>query len=160
MRLETQAEYVGAIRSTRELEDALAQMLDRDRELTRTASGKASTGDESRDLEREALIQHAIRSGIESELYSRYRDLGAFEAGHPTRAADRLNGYGHNPGWDLVRARVAAGLRQADLAQALGLEEGVILALELDHYADASLELLLRVARAVGTEIRVVQAVG
>ena len=164
MKIETDAHYFGTRRSARDLEEAVAEMLDRERESTGTAvavtwSEESRTGGASGDSQGEALIRRAIRSGIESELYCRYRDLAAYEASHPNLAAELIGDYGHDPGWDLIRARISAGLRQVDLAKELSIAEEDLLRLEANRYADASLELLQQIARALRTQIRIVQTV-
>src|SRR5262249_45092412 len=54
----------------------------------------------------------------------------------------------------LIKARIAAGLSQKDLADRLHLKEQQIQRYEADRYASASLQRLQEVARAIGVEIR------
>ena len=149
MTIDSEASYRGTRRSAQELEEAVAELLDRERMAT-TLPGITADG--------EALTRRAIRSGIESELYCRYRELAAYEADHPDVAAERLAGAGVDPGWDLIRARIGAGLRQSDLADAVGMAEADLLRLEANRYADASLDLLQRITRAIHAQIRIVHA--
>ena len=107
---------------------------------------------------RDPLWQRALRSSIESELYCRYRDLAEYEASHPELAADRLQDYGQDRGWDIIRARIAVGFRQVDLARMLGLTEEELRRLEVRRYAGANLDLVQRIAAAVGARIVIIPA--
>src|SRR5215471_2852389 len=54
----------------------------------------------------------------------------------------------------LIRARIAAGLTQKQLAQRLGLKEQQIQRYEAKRYAGASLQRIQAVAEALGATIR------
>lgn len=54
----------------------------------------------------------------------------------------------------LVKARIAAGLSQRNLAERLGLKEQQIQRYEASDYSGASLSRLLEVARAIGINVR------
>src|SRR3972149_1255600 len=53
----------------------------------------------------------------------------------------------------LIKARIAAGLSQKELAERLGLKEQQIQRYEASEYASASLSRLREVARAVGLKL-------
>lgn len=54
----------------------------------------------------------------------------------------------------LIRARIAAGLTERQLAARLGVEESEIVRAEDSEYADASLSFLRDVARTLGVDLR------
>ena len=54
----------------------------------------------------------------------------------------------------LIKARIASGLSQKDLAERLHLKEQQIQRYEADRYASASLQRIQQVARAIGVGIR------
>ena len=147
MKLETGADYSGTKRSARDLEDSLSAMLDRERGWPPTKSTaaileEARMGTSPSDFEREVLLHRAIQSGIENELYCRYRDLAAYEAEHSGPAGARVWDDGQDVGWDLIRARIASGLRQVDVADRLGIAEEELRRLEANRYVDGHLDLL------------------
>lgn len=54
----------------------------------------------------------------------------------------------------LIRARIASGLTQKELAERLGMKEQQIQRYEATEYASASLSRLLSIVRALGVEVR------
>ena len=54
----------------------------------------------------------------------------------------------------LIKARIASGLSQKDLADRLNLKEQQIQRYEADRYASASLQRIQQVARAIGVGVR------
>lgn len=60
----------------------------------------------------------------------------------------KLGGY-------LIKARIAAGLTQAKLAQKLGVSQPMVHKYELSEYAGCGLELMTKVAEALGIRIAI-----
>lgn len=54
----------------------------------------------------------------------------------------------------LIKARIAAGLTQEQLAKRLKLKKQQIQRYEATHYASASLERLIEIARALNVQIK------
>jgi ribosome-binding protein aMBF1 (putative translation factor) len=57
---------------------------------------------------------------------------------------------------ELIRARIARGMTQKDLARKLGLKEQQIQRYEETEYASASLGRVYEVTKALGMEVRIV----
>ena len=64
--------------------------------------------------------------------------------------ADGLDGFALS----LVRARIAAGLSQRELAERLGLKEQQVQRYEVTEYASASLSRVRAVVQALGVTVR------
>jgi HTH-type transcriptional regulator/antitoxin HigA len=60
----------------------------------------------------------------------------------------------------LIRARIARGLSQRELADALGLKEQQIQRYEAEQYASAALRRLIDIANALNLSISEVAALG
>lgn len=124
--------------------------------ITRAAAKRfeeALTHVEDRGSERHPLLQKAMRDSIESELailreqlaeYEGLRDgcLGVLELGSLAELPEAL-----------IRARIAVGLTQKELATRLGLKEQQIQRYEATRYAGVSLERLQSVVEALGVKI-------
>jgi transcriptional regulator with XRE-family HTH domain len=54
----------------------------------------------------------------------------------------------------LIKARIASGMSQKELAEKLNLKEQQIQRYEADRYASASYQRLMQIARAIGVEVR------
>jgi ribosome-binding protein aMBF1 (putative translation factor) len=95
------------------------------------------------------LLVKAQRKAVESQLQSLRKELAEY---------DKLRRQGEK-GIDvsqieevpsvLIRARIAAGLTQKELAERLGVKEQQIQRYEATRYASASLTRILEVARAL-----------
>jgi len=100
------------------------------------------------------LIAKAMRDGVASQLQSLDFELAEYDR---LRAGDvsviKAQGLADLPR-ALIRARVALGFTQAELAERLELREQQIQRWEGIDYANASLETLVKVARALGVETR------
>jgi ribosome-binding protein aMBF1 (putative translation factor) len=100
------------------------------------------------------LIRQAMREAMESQLEELREELVEYDAlryGHiavlELDALDKLPEA-------LIRARIAAGLTQKQLAQRLGMKEQQIQRYEARRYAGASLARVQAVAEALGVKIR------
>jgi ribosome-binding protein aMBF1 (putative translation factor) len=104
---------------------------------------------EDRAAERHPLYQQVLRSNIEAELQTMYEQITAYEISHdlaPTLTPDAAI----DLPLALIRARIAAGFKQADLAERLGFGESRIRHLEASRFADAMPEELQAVALLMG----------
>ena len=130
----SEQQYQTTLASARRLEEALAQLQD---------------GAQERD----PLLQRAIRDSIEGELYVRYRTAVEYERQHGLDNSlleqdDRVD-----LPQVLVRARIAIGLSQADLAARLGVAEEHVKVWEETGYADIGLGRLSAVLTALGLRL-------
>jgi ribosomal protein S2 len=92
---------------------------------------------DGRDPEMHQLVTDGIRSQLE-ELQAELDDYAALNAGQTPVDLPNLE----NLGEQLIRARIAAGLSQQQLADLTGLTEGVIRRYERDRYQSTSLQRL------------------
>lgn len=120
--------------AARRLEDALAHV-------------------EDRSAERPPLLQKAMRQSIESELDVLRRQLAEYDALQGGKIAVLELASLRELPEALIRARIAAGLLQKDLAARLGLKEQQIQRYESTRYAGVSLERIQAVADALGLQI-------
>lgn len=98
------------------------------------------------------LIAKAQEDAVQSQLVDLKKQLQEYEAlkaGHFD--LDALNAVAELPAV-LIKARIAQGLRQKDLAERLGLKEQQIQRYEATDYATASLTRIKEVANALSME--------
>ncbi len=114
---------------------------------TRKVSGVPA----SRNAEMHALVGAGIQSEAD-ELKSELDDYDNLVAGKDVVDVDavRLSDLGEQ----LIRARIAAGLSQQQLADLVGLAEGVIRRYERERYANTSLKRLEVIAIQLHEESR------
>ena len=99
-------------------------------------------------------LRQAMREGLESQLQDLREQLAEYEAlrnGHV--AVLELDSLDQLPD-ALIRARIAVGLTQKDLAGRLRLKEQQIQRYEATHYAGVSLKRIQEVATALGVKIQ------
>jgi ribosome-binding protein aMBF1 (putative translation factor) len=127
----SEQQYRTTLASARRLEEALAQLQDSAQR-------------------RDPLLQHAFRDSIEGELYTRYRMATEYER---ERGLDssllEQDGRIDLPS-ALIRARIAAGLSQGDLAAELEVTEEQVSIWEESRYIDVSLDRLSAILAALG----------
>jgi transcriptional regulator with XRE-family HTH domain len=95
-------------------------------------------------------IEEAALSGQISDLNHKIQDYEALRAG--TRSTIRVSSFAELPE-ALVRARIASGLTQRELAERLGIKEQQVQRYETDLYASASLSRLRETINALGVEL-------
>jgi len=118
----------------RELEEALAR-LDEDAK------------------DRPEWIRKGLREGMESQLADLRQELAEYDALRAGRVRVlELDSLDQLPE-ALIRARIAAGLSQKELARRLGLKAQQIQRYEARRYAGASLDRVQKVADALGMQI-------
>ena len=100
------------------------------------------------------LLMQAERDAMESQLTDLRAELAEYESlksSNPPMIT--INSFDELAD-GLIKARIAGGLSQKDLAQRLGLKEQQIQRYEADRYASASYQRLQEVAQALGVRIR------
>jgi ribosome-binding protein aMBF1 (putative translation factor) len=103
--------------------------------------------------DRPEWIRKGLREGMESQLVDLRRELADYDALRSGRVRVlELDSLAELPE-ALIRARIAAGLSQRELARRLGLKEQQVQRYEARRYAGASLERIQAVADALGVEI-------
>lgn len=100
------------------------------------------------------LLRKAQEEALRSQLADLQAELAEYEAIRSgKRGAFELESVEELPGL-LIRARIAAGLSQKELAKRLGLKEQQIQRYEATEYASASLARVMEVVRALGIGVR------
>ena len=97
-----------------------------------------------------AAQEAAIRSQL-ADLEAEIADYDALTSGRPVRL--ELDSFAELPE-TLIRARIALGLTQRQLADRLGLKEQQIQRYEATNYASASLARVNQVIEALGIDVR------
>jgi hypothetical protein len=129
--IETDQRYKATMRRMAEFEEALAHI-------------------EDRAAERDPLFHRVLRKNIEEELQTMYEQLAEYEARQHGGSLMSVLTAGAELPLVLIRARIAAGLRQADLAAGLGLGEDEIRQHEATRFAGVAPERLRAIAAALG----------
>jgi transcriptional regulator with XRE-family HTH domain len=100
------------------------------------------------------LIQKAQRDALQSQLDELREEIAEYESLRSgQQAVISLNSLEELPR-ALIRARIAAGLTQRELAERMGLKEQQIQRYEATEYASADLARINEVARALGLRVR------
>ena len=99
-------------------------------------------------------MRRIMREAMESQLEELRDQLAEYEALSSGRVAVlELEGLRELPS-ALIRARIASGLTQKQLAERLGLKEQQVQRYEATRYGGVSLERIQQVAEALGVRIR------
>lgn len=107
------------------------------------AEHKASAAE---DTTTHPKLLKAMRDGMESQLESLRRELREYEELRSGDVPVVDLSYIGNVARDLIRARIAAGLTQKDLAERLGMPEQQIQRYESTDYESVSLARILEIA--------------
>ncbi len=100
------------------------------------------------------LIQKAQRDALQSQLDELQEQISDYESLRSGKqAVISLDSLEELPR-ALIRARIAAGLTQRELAERMGLKEQQIQRYEATEYASADLARVNEVARALGLRVR------
>ena len=103
--------------------------------------------------DRPEWVRKGLREGMESQLADLREELAEYEALRSGRVRElELRSLTELP-VALIRARIAAGLSQKELAKRLGLKEQQIQRFEATRYAGVSLERVQAVADALGVQL-------
>jgi DNA-binding Xre family transcriptional regulator len=109
---------------------------------------------ETAEAHRPPDVRRVMREAIESQLDELREQVTEYEALRSGRVQVlELNSLDELPD-ALIRARIAAGLTQKELAARLGLKEQQIQRYESTRYAGVSLDRIQAVVAALGTRIR------
>lgn len=100
------------------------------------------------------LVQKAQRDAVQSQLDELKDELEEFELLRSGGCSVLSLGSLEELPKALIRARIAAGLTQRELAERLGLKEQQIQRYEATEYASADLARVNEVARALGVRVR------
>jgi ribosome-binding protein aMBF1 (putative translation factor) len=109
---------------------------------------------ETVESQRPPEMRRVMREAIESQLEELRDEVAAYEALRSGKVQVLELGSLEELPDALIRARIAAGLTQKQLAARLGLKEQQIQRYEATRYAGVSLERIQAVAEAVGARIR------
>lgn len=102
---------------------------------------------------RSAEMRRIMREAMESQLEELREQLAEYDALRSGRVAVlELEGLQELPS-ALIRARIASGLTQKQLAERLGLKEQQVQRYEATRYGGVSLERVQQVADALGVKI-------
>jgi ribosome-binding protein aMBF1 (putative translation factor) len=98
-------------------------------------------------------VRKGLREGMESQLADLREELAEYEALRSGKVRElELRSLKELPE-ALIRARIAAGVSQKELARRLGLKEQQIQRYEATRYAGVSLERVQAVADALGVQL-------
>jgi DNA-binding transcriptional regulator YiaG len=98
-------------------------------------------------------VRKGMREGMESQLADLREELAEYEALRAGQVRElELRSLTELPD-ALIRARIAAGLSQKELARRLGMKEQQVQRYEATRYAGATLARVQAVADALGVEI-------
>lgn len=101
-----------------------------------------------------ALLREAERSALASQLDSLRLEIAQYESLRSgEQRSFKANSFEELPE-TLIKARIAAGLTQKQLAERLGLKEQQIQRYEASGYASASMRRVTEVIRALGVQVR------
>jgi DNA-binding XRE family transcriptional regulator len=99
------------------------------------------------------LLQKLEEDALRSQLYDLEQELGEYEMLRSgVESVLTLDSFAELPG-ALIKARVASGLTQKDLADRLGLKEQQIQRYEATDYTAASVRRLKQVIEALGIRV-------
>lgn len=114
----------------------------------------ALAGVEEQGVHLHPRIRQAMNEGLESQLEELREQLAEYEALQANPAAaleyDSLRELPET----LIRARIASGLTQQELAERLGLKAQQVQRYEASRYASVSFKRFLNIAEALGVSIR------
>jgi transcriptional regulator with XRE-family HTH domain len=122
-------------------------------EKFRHAIAEMNAGSGAREGVHPRLVQ-AEREALESQLGDLEREIAEYEqlktAAAPMISLDSFDDLAEG----LIKARIAAGISQKELADRLGLKEQQVQRYEAERYASASYQRLRDIAAAIGVRIK------
>ena len=137
MMIQNERQYRVAKTQAKKFEEALAELVG------------SSPDQQIHPRLRQAQVE-AVRGQLE-ELRAQIADYESLRSGQ--QSALQLRSFANLPEL-LIRARIALGLSQRELAERLGLKEQQVQRYEATGYAGASLTRLIQVVTALGVEVR------
>lgn len=145
--ISNERQYRSAVRQRKDLAAALDERIRTNSDLFAPRTPSDRTDAQSR---LRFQIEEAALSGQISDLDDEISDYESLRAG--TTSVIRVSSFAELPE-ALVRARIAQGLTQRDLASRLGIKEQQVQRYETDRYAGASLARLRETIAALGVEL-------
>lgn len=144
--IRNERQYRTTLRQRQMLAEALEQLGDRGALLVSEVGGGIRAGRDRQilDLQRASLVGQLADLDAQVHEYEQLRS-GQLAVARVTSLSDLPDA--------LVRARIAAGLSQRELADRLGMKEQQVQRYEADSYAGASLSRLREVMDALGVEL-------
>ena len=139
------------IKNERQYRITKAQAEKFERAIAETAMAEAQ-GQPSAGIH--PLLQKAQRDALESQLGDLRRELAEYEALQTGEEPVSVSGSFDDLPVALIRARIASGLSQRELAERLGLKEQQVQRYEATEYSSASLSRVRAVIRALGVNVR------
>ena len=100
-------------------------------------------------------LQEAMKSGIASDLAHLREELQEYEDFRAGKIREVTIEHLDELPDILIRARIASGLTQRELAEDMGIKEQQVQRYEASRYKSASLTRLISVARALEIEVRI-----
>ena len=115
---------------------------------------KSDPGDTASKERLDARLRAAVRDGLQSQIDELQEQVTEYERLKESSISDlKLGSLDELPSV-LVKARVAQGLTQKDLARRLGMKEQQIQRYETTRYRSASFQRIMQVADALGIELQ------
>ena len=100
------------------------------------------------------ILHKAQLDALQSQLTDLRREIDEYEALRTGRAAVSVAGSFDDLPMALIRARIASGLSQKELAERLGVKEQQVQRYEATEYSSASLARVRAVISALGVNVR------
>lgn len=100
------------------------------------------------------LLRKAEREALHSQLESLHKEIKEYENLRDGKERVFVSHSFEELPAALIKARIAAGLSQKDLAERLGVKEQQVQKYEATDYTSASLERVKAVVRALGVTVR------
>jgi ribosome-binding protein aMBF1 (putative translation factor) len=114
---------------------------------------KSLPGNEASEGKLDPRLRAAVRDGLQSQIDELQEQIAEYERLKNSSVSDIKLGSLEELPAVLVKARVAQGMTQKDLARRLRMKEQQIQRYEADRYRSASLQRILQVAAALGVDL-------
>ena len=116
--------------------------------------GKSLPGNGASQGKLDPRLRAAVRDGLQSQIDELQEQITEYERLKQSSISDlKLGSLDELPSV-LVKARVAQGMTQKDLAHRLGMKEQQIQRYETTRYRSASFKRIMQVADALGIELQ------
>ena len=116
--------------------------------------GKSLPGNGASKGKLDPRLRAAVRDGLQSQIDELQEQIAEYEHLKESSVSDlKLGSLDELPSV-LVKARVAQGMTQKDLARRLGMKEQQIQRYETTRYRSASFKRIVQVADALGIELQ------
>jgi ribosome-binding protein aMBF1 (putative translation factor) len=116
--------------------------------------GKSLPGNGASKGKLDPRLRAAVRDGLQSQIDELQEQIAEYERLKNSSVSDLKLGSLEELPAVLVKARVAQGMTQKDLARRLGMKEQQIQRYETTRYRSASFKRIVQVAGALGVELQ------